>query len=697
LILYPILVHPLFEEWSFFPYVGLVGSSLTLYHFTRIFGWKGFALFLLCLMATSISAWYGAPRVASVIAALPMPFFFLRWRGDMANTSFYQSIKNVCVSGVGTCSLLFGSIDLEPVMENYVFSGYRHTWHPVLLAIWWLSPSILTSCSLLVRPSRTARWAFFPLGLVCLIAGSQHLINVPTPAIATLCLGTALIISITYLFAYFNLRWLANVVVSILAIGFVWSVYRLNPTIDIDHATARQPKAVMSDDREFNDFYKNWFASRGESIDDKGVIVLVAVAGGGIRAAEHSALSLAAADDWTTGVFGSRVFAISGVSGGSLGALSWLAARRSGLLSPSIDFHHFGMLAGAWKLEGFYANDFISPVINRMISEDLAVDLSPWEGGTSSRDKVLIQAWESAWNSLLTSYGLSSDRQMFKMKLSSLNSDPLHVPMIVFNATSATDGRRAVYSNVDTGFTGAWSLNSSVTAAEAVLDSARFALVSPLGAGCGKSDISSEEDTKRCGRGFHSIPVADGGYSDNSGLASINDILDKISVFRPHLESVYVVAITSNPTQSINFLEGTRFDSGRFVAELVAPMYVMENARAGRATALSDIVEKRLPRNHFIRWDLSSDASFKYFQDEYLRAEKGKHRGFFRWIADGSARSKALDKLDLAPLGWTLDPYSAHAIFPQATDHLLVFDFPTCKRARAGADQICRDLAGYVH
>lgn len=120
-------------------------------------------------------------------------------------------------------------------------------------------------------------------------------------------------------------------------------------------------------------------------------VVMVATAGGGIRAAYWTATVLAAAEDELrarepTARFAEHLFAVSGVSGGSVGAAFYTAALRDlGAAAPK----------GA-ALRETLSSDFLGPAIVGLMYQDLAQTFLPvpvLEG----RGAILERAFESAW------------------------------------------------------------------------------------------------------------------------------------------------------------------------------------------------------------------------------------------------------------------------------------------------------------
>src|SRR6266850_2324328 len=115
-------------------------------------------------------------------------------------------------------------------------------------------------------------------------------------------------------------------------------------------------------------------------------IVFVATAGGGIRAAYWTAVALGHLSDQLP-KFPDRVFAISGVSGGSLGAVAMEALFASENPPPQ------GFKEAAKSL---LQHDFLGPAILRMAFTEVVMPLSDVVGFTD-RGKALELGWSAAW------------------------------------------------------------------------------------------------------------------------------------------------------------------------------------------------------------------------------------------------------------------------------------------------------------
>ena len=261
-------------------------------------------------------------------------------------------------------------------------------------------------------------------------------------------------------------------------------------------------------------------------------VFIVAAPGGGIRAAYWTATVLSTLEDQSlqptpssgepTPDFASHLFAISGVSGGSLGAAVFDALLAEKQLPPNQTFTS--------ESEGILGEDFLSPTLASMLFPDLLQRFLPWPMAVADRGAVLEEAWEQGWRTWL---GPSSDR--FAQPLRALwlpDTSPAvrsggHVPALFLNGTAVGTGKRVVVCSLPIGDGPHSELidvedvytmlgNNPSTKAAPDVDmrlstaahlSARFTYVSPAGL------LPNNER------------VVDGGYFENSGAATALEIL----------------------------------------------------------------------------------------------------------------------------------------------------------------------------
>lgn len=557
-----------------------------------------------------------------------------------------------------------------------------------LLAVWWVVPSLsVLALRTLPEATRGRVGNAAALGVVAFLCIA--ICNRPASilALSTLCLLVSALLALSNILRISRIGVIRRVLAYFFLIGAVLSFRGMAPVLDSGAAGDRHASPNESHgSSSFPAFYEQWLNARGETASNPGPLVLVAIAGGGIRAAAHASLTLALADDLTQRKFGDRTLLLSSVSGGALGAATWLGQRTDGLKpAESSRILSGGISPGALQLARFYRNDFVSPTVNRMLLHDFPLGVM-WHG-LSDRDQILAASWADAWDELMMSSNSDSPAvSIFRRSVSSLATDR-RLPLTVFNATSATDGRGAIYSSAAGVFPSTWMLDGDESVKRAVLDSARFAVVSPIGSACAMVSSSSTPvpslPNAGCRPGFAPIAVADGGYHDNSGLAAVADVLDQLAKLNTRMDNVFVVVVESNPEDGLAVKEGTRFDNGRLLPELLAPAWVQEAARSAHSEAYVKRILNRPSPPHLLTWRVSREALARILRDRTEESAWGIP------ILDQRARQANFEQqLRIAPLGWTMDPSAFHGLH---ADSLIARDLPIIGPCESA---LCRALAG---
>ena len=237
-------------------------------------------------------------------------------------------------------------------------------------------------------------------------------------------------------------------------------------------------------------------------------MLVIATAGGGIRAAFWTATVLeqleADLQKKKDAPLQNLIFAISGVSGGSVGAMNYVAALHARDVS--------GKNA---KPTEFLQSDFLAPAIASMIFVDTPSNFLP-DLGQIDRGTALERSFENASDGYLSYPFLSffPDKEAAKKTWR---------PALFLNATHQETGRRIIASNIKIerdifldSFDELNLLESDMPASTAAHNSARFTYVSPAGklvSSGEKSQNRSHSGKKSQNRGY----VIDGGYFENYG------------------------------------------------------------------------------------------------------------------------------------------------------------------------------------
>jgi hypothetical protein len=287
---------------------------------------------------------------------------------------------------------------------------------------------------------------------------------------------------------------------------------------------------------------------------DRIPMVIVATAGGGIRAAYWTATVLEKIKrELRPDVFRPYLFAISGVSGGSVGATAFDAALADNDETPC----HAEKCASSTN---FLKEDFLAPTLASGVFKDLTASFLP-DLGQYDRGAALEQGFEHASQGLLERPFLS----LFPFG----GAAAAWRPILLLNATHEESGKRVITGHVLVernvfvdALDGLHVLESDVRASTAAHNSARFSYISPAGnlgrrkapAGDSKSwafmDLGSWK--KAWNRWFEDWngSVIDGGYFENFGALTALELARAaeaaLSSENPRVKLV-ILLISSDP------------------------------------------------------------------------------------------------------------------------------------------------------
>lgn len=276
------------------------------------------------------------------------------------------------------------------------------------------------------------------------------------------------------------------------------------PAIAAAQPTSRLPPSAH---------FAEWLRARPGVLNDSRPypVFFVAAKGGGVRAAYWTATLLAGLEERYPG-FTDHVYAISGVSGGSVGGAIYAAMYRDlpaagerGCAPLKPERVHGLRPCTAYVFQW----DLLGPALSGLLLNDLPFG---WRG--VRRAGSLEEGLEYAWAATM-------ETRRFEEPFGALwEGRPFSVPSLILNTTSADNGRRIVVSNLMAA--GQITAEPDVEAivgrplrlSTAAFLSARFPLISPLAT----FDSPAGEQYR----------LADGGYFDNSGLASTASLLRSV-------------------------------------------------------------------------------------------------------------------------------------------------------------------------
>jgi hypothetical protein len=377
-------------------------------------------------------------------------------------------------------------------------------------------------------------------------------------------------------FVFLGSRWQFPVITVVILLAVLFSFWNDNHLIRmVPRQDVKRADVLGSFQTWYDLVEKNYGAGTMHPL------YIVATEGGGIRAAYWTAIVLGALQDSNPN-FAPHLFAISGVSGGSLGAVVFdalLAEPGRGSLQEN-----------AHKILG---QDFLSPALASMLYPDLVQRFIPFPIAYFDRGKSLEMGWEKAWRDTMGNNRLAgSFVDLWKPGVREW------MPALFLNGTSVEKGNRIITSNlrVTNSFLdaddaaeklaghnlGATEADCHIPLSTAAHMSARFTFVSPAG---------------RFPDGSH---IVDGGYFENSAATAAYEIATRIKDWCAFKKignvDVKIIMISNDPRKpSIAPAKPapeppgpkrTRpvVVSGQFMSELTAPLYTLLNTRDARGT-----------------------------------------------------------------------------------------------------------------
>lgn len=398
-----------------------------------------------------------------------------------------------------------------------------------------------------------------------------------------------------------------------------------------------------------------------------GPLVVVATAGGGIRAAYWTGTVLGHLDDRIVRtshaglrqtVFRDRLFAVSGVSGGSVGA----AVYRGIITQPDNRCGTSVLECSARVL----SKDFLSPLSVSLLYPDLLQRFLP-VALLSDRGRTLETAFEQSFRNITGGETLSRS-------FSALGSEARHAwPALFLNATWSNNGRRLVAASVDIGDSVPGHehfrlandqlgvIGYDVRLSTAAHNSARFPYVSPPGswhAATAGNPLAGDI----LGR------LQDGGLFENYGAETALEIL---ALADQHLRGRHytpvVVLISSDPALPADFAVSLPGRVDNFGYEVLTTARTLAHSREGHGAEAA----ARL-RN----WASRRGREFVYFRMCDPRPDEAG-----------------------PPLGWALSKEARLTIEGYLLERSVLGDEPlagaSCRHAnRASARALCTQLLG---
>lgn len=405
----------------------------------------------------------------------------------------------------------------------------------------------------------------------------------PSPVL--LMFSAALWVGVGSWIAYKEDLYRIPLVLTLLILALIFSYFNDNHTIrTLDAPVPARPNIATHFDQ--------WYAKlQAESGNPNPAVYIVATEGGGIRAAYWTAAVLTAIQEQSP-EFSKHLFAISSVSGGSLGSATFTSLVASGKNGGHDDCGQ-DQQSIRFAAQQALSYDFLAPTLGSLLHADLAQRFLP-VGFIPDRQRALEHGWERGWK-----VGVRPADDYFgsgMLAMYSAHANDL-LPSMFLNATNVERGRRSIASNcaidpkevADTDDLFA-ELKRDMPISAAAGNSARFTYVSPAGSlrpdGKYYTDLQGH--------------VVDGGYFENSGAATATDIARVVKAAHAGVDlRLILIKFINIPEPPV--------PPTRFANEVLSPINALLNTRGGRGVLAYQQAHDLFPNYQFLLGQVQGD------------------------------------------------------------------------------------------
>jgi hypothetical protein len=278
----------------------------------------------------------------------------------------------------------------------------------------------------------------------------------------------------------------------------------------------------------------------------------------------------------TGGQFSRRVFAISSVSGGSLGAAGFLATLADAPPPDQLER----------RTEAFAGRDYLSPAVAGAFFPDLLQRFLP-VAFLPDRAQSLERGWEDGWRRSCQGPGVpcADPDRMQRGFTSQWRGAGSWSPELLINGVYEESGRPVITGTVKTdGYVDAEDFieetGRDVRLSTAILNGARFPFISPGGT------------YRASGRGKGH--VVDGGYFDAAGVETVRELTRSMFSRIPaaasdHLSPIYLV-IANNPVPK------AASAPARVAPDIFGPLKALDSVRGAHGSLMARFLDEHPPR-----------------------------------------------------------------------------------------------------
>ena len=328
--------------------------------------------------------------------------------------------------------------------------------------------------------------------------------------------------------------------------------------------------------------YAVWRGQAAVAADGTRPIIFVASAGGASRSGFWTGEVLSRLEDLSNGQFSSHTFAISSVSGGSLGA--------AGFLATLADAPPRGQLA--LRTGDFTGRDYLSPAFAGQFFPDLVQRFIPI-AFLPDRAEALERGWEDGWRRQCSGAGgdavshppCGDPDRLRRDFLSSWRGSRGWTPQLMINGVHEETGAPILTSTVRfAGFVTADDFHQltghDVRVSTAIANGARFPFISPGG---------TYDDPAGARLGH----IVDGGYFDAAGVATVRELAARMFAKIPaassdRLQPIYLIIANGD-------LGAVPMKPADFAPDLFGPLRGLYAVRSAHGALLSRYLDGNPP------------------------------------------------------------------------------------------------------
>jgi len=511
------------------------------------------------VLLLGLQVWFWSRQLLHVIPKDPPASRFPRW------TRWIPRLLGIFVFAIAFLALLRVKGTGSPALKWYV--GVLAVYFILFIVFVIVRRTMLKEADdaeKTVPELSTQAKAIFVATAVLYVAFFALSFNIKTMEMVTspviILLVAAIWVSVGVAITYLGHRWgmplFTFLIVFAVAISR-WTDNHVVPTLPLPPNYARLDPVTA---------FNRWIESR-PGFTDGYPVFFVATEGGGIRAGYWTAAVLGELHDKTGGRFTEHTFAISSISGGSLGATAYDVAVANRV--PNVR-------ETATKALEY---DALAPTLGSFLVPDLLQRFIPVPF-IRDRARALELGWEAGWRGAGTPAPEAFTTGLLDLFAKNGNA----IPSLFLNGAVVETGERAITSNCHIQWPDALDtfdeLGGDLAISTATLMTARFPYISPAGTII-KAATANPATLPKCGAGERCAHVVDGGYFESSAAATLIQLL---ATLRDHPDSKlnylrvkpYIILIRyDDPSKQAT--------SAQFAMETTAPLRALGSALGARA------------------------------------------------------------------------------------------------------------------